>query len=141
MDTSARPTEQVNTFDNLKGQQFLSLTTFRKTGVGVPTPVWFAQQGNTLYIGTGANSGKVKRIRNKSQVTVAPCTRSGQITGPAVEAQARILQTPSEKQTAEQALATKYGISRKAYYGVMSAVSFVRRKPLQEQCYLAVEKP
>lgn len=65
-------------FDN---EQFLSLETFRTTGVGVKTPIWFAEHDGDFLMWTDVNSGKVKRIRNNSRVTVAPCKRMGDITG------------------------------------------------------------
>ena len=42
----------MNAFDQLKQQQYLNLETFRKSGVGVKTPVWFVQDGDTLYVRT-----------------------------------------------------------------------------------------
>src|SRR5512144_470956 len=62
-------------------QEFLSFETFRKNGIGVKTPVWFAQEGDTLYIWTVGDSGKIKRIRNNPRVNIAPCKRFGKLTG------------------------------------------------------------
>lgn len=53
-------------------QAYLALTTFRRNGAPVATPVWFAQEDQRLYIMTGADTGKVRRIRNNAQVEVAP---------------------------------------------------------------------
>ena len=64
-----------------KDQEFLSLETFRKNGIGVKTPVWFAQEGDILYIWTVGDSGKIKRIRNNPRVNIAPCKRFGKVTG------------------------------------------------------------
>ena len=44
-------------------KQYLNLETFRKNGDGVKTPVWFAQEGESLYVMTIPTSGKAKRIR------------------------------------------------------------------------------
>ncbi len=96
-----------STFSNVSGHQFMKLTTFRKTGVAVPTPVWFAHVGDVLYVTTQVNAGKVKRIRNNGRVTVEPCTASGQSLGAAVEAQAREL-SPEESKPADTALSKKY---------------------------------
>jgi len=70
--------------------KYLNLETFRKTGVGVRTPVWFAQQGDTFYIYTLPDAGKTKRIRNNPKVRVAPCDMRGNLRGAWVEARARI---------------------------------------------------
>jgi len=53
-----------NTIEQLKKQQYISVETFRKNGVGVKTPVWFAQDGESLVVRTEGTSGKMKRIRN-----------------------------------------------------------------------------
>jgi len=62
----------MNTIDPFAQQQYLSHETFRESGVGVQTPVWFVQDGDTIFMRTIANSGKVKRIRKNGQVKVAP---------------------------------------------------------------------
>ena len=96
-------------FPNLDEHQFMSLTTYRKSGVAVPTPVWFAAQNGKLYVVSRGQAGKVKRVRGQSKVMVAPCTRDGQqLLGPAVEAHARIL-PENENAMAYQVLLDKYG--------------------------------
>lgn len=87
----------------------MSLTTYRRTGQPVPTPVWFADADGRLYVTTSADSGKVKRLRHTSRVLVAPSRANGEIIGPSVEAQARILPA-AEYGAAEAALKRKYGI-------------------------------
>jgi len=64
---------------------YVSLTTFRRTGVPVPTPVWAAPDAETLVVWTRTDSGKVKRLRHTSKVTVAPCDIRGRVDGPAVD--------------------------------------------------------
>ena len=68
--------------DPIRGQKYISLTTLRKTGVGVATPVWFGEEDGKLYVMTRSDMGKTKRIRNNPQVRVAPCTIRGKVTGP-----------------------------------------------------------
>ena len=65
----------------IHGQRYISLATFRKTGVAVYTPIWFAEDNNKLYFMTSSKLGKYKRIRNNPQVKIAPCTIRGKITG------------------------------------------------------------
>ena len=65
-----------------QGQKYLSLTSFRKSGVPVRTPVWFAEAEGKLYLFTNPKSGKAKRIRNNPRVLIAPCTMRGKVTGP-----------------------------------------------------------
>src|SRR3954453_9907849 len=66
----------------IRGQKYISLTTFRKNGSPVQTPVWFGEKDERLYVVTRNDSGKLKRIRNNAQARVAPCTIRGAITGP-----------------------------------------------------------
>jgi len=100
-----------NTPEELKGRKYLSLTTFRKNGVGVKTPIWFAEAGGVIYVMTRGDSVKVKRIRNNPEVRVAPCTIRGKIIGPEFSGRARIL--PEEQWgPARAAIRAKYWITR-----------------------------
>src|SRR5450432_1043118 len=117
---------QVSPFEPLLKGSYVNLTTFRKSGVAVPTPMWFAESDGIIYIYTGATSGKVKRIRNSGGVTLAPCSANGKVTGEAVEATARIVSDQQEIARAEAALAKKYGFQRRLLYlfrGIAGAFS------------------
>lgn len=95
-------------FAFLQGHQYVSLTTFRKNGSPVATPVWYALGDGKLYSYTAASAGKIRRIRGTPKVTLAPCTFTGKPFGPSVEFAARIL--PAEEETAARnALRSKYG--------------------------------
>jgi uncharacterized protein len=59
--------------------RYISLTTFRKDGTGVATPVWFAVDGGELLVWTNSDSWKVKRLRNDSRVVVTVCDVRGRI--------------------------------------------------------------
>jgi uncharacterized protein len=82
----------------ITGQKYISLITFRKSGVAVPTPVWFVELNGKLYVKTRNDSGKYKRIRNNPQIKVAPCNMRGTITGPELSGRARVL--PSDQWSA-----------------------------------------
>jgi uncharacterized protein len=96
---------------SLHGQKYISLTTFRKSGVGVPTAVWFGEDNGKLYVMTRSDMGKTKRIRNNPRVRVAPCTIRGIVTGAEIAATARIL-PPEEHARARQAINRKYWAAR-----------------------------
>jgi PPOX class probable F420-dependent enzyme len=66
-------------FDALGDERFVSLTTYRRTGVPVSTPVWVARDGDDLLVTTPAGSGKVKRLRHTTRVELVPCSRSGKV--------------------------------------------------------------
>jgi PPOX class probable F420-dependent enzyme len=95
----------------IHGQKYISLTTFRKTGAGVPTPVWFGEENGKIYVMTRHDMGKAKRIRNNPGVKVAPCTIRGKVTGPDFAATARIL-PPEEHKSARQTINRKYWMAR-----------------------------
>ena len=95
----------------LRDKKYISLATFRNSGVAVHTPVWFAEDGGKLYVFTNPKSGKVKRIRNNPQVAVAPSTIRGRITGPEFAARARIL-GKEESPHARELLERKYWLMR-----------------------------
>lgn len=63
----------------LGDERFVSLTTFRRTGEPVATPVWVARDGAHLLVTTPEGSGKVKRLRHTSRVELRPCSRTGKV--------------------------------------------------------------
>lgn len=95
----------------IRGQKYVSLTSFRKNGNPVTTPVWFGEEDNRLFIMTRSDSGKYKRIRNNPKVRVAPCTIRGVTTGPLLDAIARIL-PPEEHPHARKTINRKYWAAR-----------------------------
>jgi uncharacterized protein len=88
---------------------YVSLTTFRRTGVPVATPVWAAPDGESLIVWTRADSGKVKRLRHTPRVTVAPCDIRGRVEGPVVEGAAEFV-ARAEWPQALAALRRAYGL-------------------------------
>ena len=77
----------------LEQEKYISLETYRKSGAGVRTPVWFAAgPDGVLYVYTTANAGKTKRIRRSGAVKIAPCDARGKITGAWIDAQAGLVE-------------------------------------------------
>jgi uncharacterized protein len=107
---SSRP----GTFDLLQGHKYILLHTFRRSGEGVPTPVWFGLADGKLYFRTYADAPKVKRIRANPRVLVAPCDVRGKPKGDSIEARARVLSQPEEA-AAEKAIQSNYGLFRRLY--------------------------
>lgn len=95
-------------FAYLYPYEFVLFTTFRKSGIGVPTAMWFAHENSKLYLVTGCSAGKIKRIRNNGRVLLAPCDLMGGVLGPQIEAYARELPT-AQHAHADALLASKYG--------------------------------
>jgi uncharacterized protein len=118
---------------------YINLTTFRKSGVAVLTPVWFAEHAGTIYVETGENFGKIKRVRHTPRVTMAPCTVSGKVTGSEVAGKARVVTATDEVYVAKGAMHKKYGFLRTFSYFIMESLSLLSRKPSSDFAYLAIE--
>jgi PPOX class probable F420-dependent enzyme len=94
----------------LERESYVNLASFRRDGREVRTPVWIAPEGERLIVYTNAGSGKVKRIRRDGRVRLAPCDMRGKLRGDWVEARARVLEDPAERDRALEALVCKYGV-------------------------------
>lgn len=99
----------------IQRQNYISLSTFRKSGDAVSTPVWFGEQDDKLYVMTRSDSGKYKRIRNNPQVRIAPCTIRGKITGRDFAATVRIL-PPADWPLARKTIEKKYWLARIPFF-------------------------
>lgn len=97
------------TLDDWAKQTYVAVTTFKRDGTPVATPVWIVRDGEELALVTGANSGKVKRIRNNPAVTIAPCTMRGKVLGPSTTGRASLLPL-TETNRIRALLRKKYGI-------------------------------
>lgn len=95
--------------ESLARGKYLALTTFRKDGTPVTTPVWLVREEDRLLVTTQAASGKAKRIRNNGDVLVASCDMRGRPTGPQVAALAR-LQSEQETERTTKLVRRRYGI-------------------------------
>ena len=95
-------------------QQYINLETFRKNGIGVKTPVWFLQDGDTLYVRTLDGAGKVKRVRATHRVRVAPCKVDGQLLGDWEDGVAEIAGEEEARQV-DRKLTRKYGATKLAF--------------------------
>jgi PPOX class probable F420-dependent enzyme len=96
--------------ERLGTDKYLSLTTFKKDGSAVATPVWVARDGDELVVITDATSGKARRIRNNSSVRLAPCDMRGQVTGSSVDGSAQLTDSTGTKSVAAQ-VKRKYGLA------------------------------
>ena len=99
--------------DEIGRKSYISLTTYRKDGTAVATPVWFVVNGSELLVISNADAWKVKRIRNNSHVVVTVCDFRGKIApgAPSVEGTARLLDE-ADTRAGRTLLARKYAMSR-----------------------------
>ncbi|MFH9262797.1 PPOX class F420-dependent oxidoreductase [Streptomyces sp. NPDC017546] len=81
------------TLQDFARSEYVSLTTYRKNGTPVATPVWAAADGGVLYVWTRSDSWKVKRLRNNGKVVVTVCDVRGRIAegAPSAEGAAKLL--------------------------------------------------
>jgi uncharacterized protein len=112
-------------FQHLDGHSFCLVVTYKRSGEGVPTPVWFGVDAEgRLYFRTDAGAAKVKRIGNQPRVRVAPCTARGKPLGAVAEGAARVL-GEDEEAHAERAIQSNYGLFRRAYKSTGGSVDKV----------------
>ena len=95
-------------FESLTDPRFALLTTRRRNGVAVATPVWVAVNDHKAYV-ISRGPGKVKRIRNNPAVTIAPCSMRGRVRGTETRGVARILGTDCPSKNVQRAFRRKYG--------------------------------
>src|SRR5215210_5663892 len=115
----------------LEGHSYARLTTFRKSGEPVSTPVWFALVDERVYVFTDIESGKVRRIRNDPRAALAPSGFRGRPRGEGIRAEARIL-NPAEQETADRALREKYGWRYRLAQAVISLLGLTARRAFLE---------
>jgi uncharacterized protein len=120
-------------YEALKNEQFISLTTFRKTGAGVSTPVWFTLEGDTVYVLTLINAGKLKRLQNNPQVEITASDYAGKTHGVTYQGTAITHEADSAKgQYANKALTQKFGF-QKRIFDLFHIITGSKRKYLEIQ--------
>mgnify|MGYP001293191183 CR=1 FL=1 len=112
-------------FEWLENGQFINLTTFRKNGQAVATPVWFVWHEDRLYVFTQEQSGKAKRIRSNGRALIAPSDVRGNPLGEFISARGRVLRDEEKIKQVDRLFDKKYGIQRKLI-GLMSRFRGVR---------------
>ncbi|MFJ5231855.1 PPOX class F420-dependent oxidoreductase [Kitasatospora sp. NPDC088391] len=95
--------------DRLAAGKYLLITSYKRDGGAVPTPVWTVRDGDALGVWTVADSWKVKRIRRRGDVLVGPCDVRGNPTGEPVPATAVIADAATTERY-RRLLARKYGL-------------------------------
>ncbi len=96
--------------DRLGAGKYLLLTTYRRDGSPVPTPVWVVRDGDALAVWTVTTSGTVKRIRRNGEVMLAECDMRGRPLGDAVPGTAKLLDADGT-QRVRVLLRRKYGMA------------------------------
>ena len=123
----------------LDDAEYLLLTTTKRDGTPVPTPVWFQGSNGRYVVVTGATSGKVKRIRNNPRVEVAVCNSRGKvIPGAAILAATARLLEGADAETAAERVKKKYGIKWKAISAGQDAMRRIRKSDPEAEAVIEV---
>ena len=123
--TIERPVERATV--NLEARfpgKYLSVTSFKRDGTGVATPVWFVSDGGRLFALTDLHSAKVRRIRRNPRVQVASCRADGKLRSEPVPARVEVLTATPELERVQKLLLERYKLS---YRFVMLIYRFGRR--------------
>ncbi len=99
----------TSTLEPLVRQRTILLTTYRRDGTPVGTPVHVAVEGDRAFVRTWDTTGKLKRIRRNPEVEICPSTVGGRPTGATIRARARVLEG-EESAHAGRMLARKYPV-------------------------------
>ena len=110
----------------LARERFVSITTFKRDGTAVSTPVWVTGDNGNLLVISEADSWKVKPIRRDGHIRITPCTARGALRGEPIEADATI---HGDTGKVEKLLEEKYGLWYRAYMSFASLARKLRRQP------------
>ena len=91
--------------------RYLSVTSFKRDGTGIATPVWFVSDGSRLFALTDRHSPKVKRMRRDPRVLVASCRVDGRLRRAPLPARVEVLTAVAELEHVQELLRERYRIS------------------------------
>jgi uncharacterized protein len=122
---------------NIPGK-YLSLTTYRRDGTPVSTPVWFVEEDGRLFATTAADSYKARRLQRNPAAMVAPCSAGGKLKAEPIPAQVEFLPA-AEHGRVDRLMAEKYRVDRILILPVYRLVMKLRGKPVsRDGAYLAI---
>ena len=128
----------MNRVGTLAGEKYISLTTFKRDGTAVATPVWVvSDDGRRLLVWTGPDTWKVKRLRRDPRVVVAASDYRGRTRGESVEGVGRLLDIP-QGSLVEPLLDGKYGLMRRLLGVFNGLVRVVTRKQPKPAAYIEI---
>jgi|SRR5580658_6534972 PPOX class probable F420-dependent enzyme len=100
-------------FEQVRNAKTILLTTYRRDGTGVDTPVSIAFDGDRAFFRSFDKAWKTKRLRRNPEVRLAQCTVRGKATGPSLRGQARLLDG-EQARVAARALARRHRVLQAA---------------------------
>jgi hypothetical protein len=114
----------------LRDEKYMLLTTFRRDGTGVKTPVWVVPLAdNTIGFWTSSGSGKAKRLARNDRVTVQPCDARGRVKAgaPPLDATAKVV-AGAEYEAIVEKVKAKYGVMTKFTHALNTIGGFFKGK-------------
>ena len=126
----------VDAVADLGAQKFVSLTTYKRSGEAVATPMWVAEQDGRLAFWTPSDSWKGKRARRDPRVSIAPCSRTGSVPAgaPRASGHAEVLDDDADVRRVRAVIKRKYGL----VFHVVTVVERVMRRGREERTALLV---
>jgi uncharacterized protein len=124
----------------LADARFVSLTTFRRSGEPVSTPVWIGRDGGALVVLTPAGSGKVRRLRHDPRVEIRPCGRFGKVPDGVqpVAATAELREAPADVEQARATIRRTYPLESRIVLGIERLAERLRGRPRTERLALLI---
>ncbi len=116
----------------LGDEKYILLTTFKRDGTGVPTPVWAVPlDGGKVGFWTSSGSGKAKRLAHTERVTVQPCDARGNVKDGSqpTDASAALVEG-AELAEIRRKVQDKYGFMTKVTKILGKIGGLIKRKPI-----------
>lgn len=125
--------------DSLAAEQFVALTTFKRNGDPVTTPMWIGRDGPDLFMWTPTDSWKVKRVRNNPRVLLAPCSRFGKVDEgiEPVEGRAVVLTDADAVERLRKVIQRKYGLG----YRIITTIEMIIARGRKPRVVLRITLP
>lgn len=115
---------------SLGDEKYLALTTFKRNGTPVTTPVWAAPvEDGKIGFWTSSGSGKAKRLAHTAKVTVQPCDARGRVkAGTSPTDATAVLVTGPQLEGIRTKIRAKYGFMCSITKFLNKAGGFLKRK-------------
>lgn len=122
----------------LADEKYISMTTFKRDGTPVATPVWVvSDDGRRLLVWTSPKTWKVKRLRRNPRVLVSASDFRGRTRGESYEATGRLLDLP-QGSVVEPLLRKKYGLTYRLLHVFNGLVRTLTRKQPEPSAYIEI---
>jgi uncharacterized protein len=110
------PVRHESSFALLSGRSHELLVTYKRDSGALPTPVWFALDGDDrLYVWTEVNAFKAKRVQRNPEALLAPCDVRGMPLGPPIAARGRVLTDPAARDRAARVIRGSWNVWQRVF--------------------------